>query len=477
MTWAGFDKAGWRLAAFLQTLGVARGARVNLHMHNQPEFLAAWLACARLGAIIVPTNPLLSADELGYVLDHSEATLSVAGPPLVDGVRKVIAAGRRAITVIAADDSSVVGSIWGSGHAQPADLPPGGGEDVAILYTSGTTARPKGVLVTNANYVFAGETVAQHIGLRSSDRFLTVLPLFHGNAQYYSVMAVLVTGSTLVLADRFSASRYFLVGRKHKATVASLFAAPIRMLLAQPESAGERQTKIRVVLFAQNLTDQQLREWERRTGVPLLQLYGMTETMGPPLMNPLWGERRNHSVGRVVLGYRCRIVVGGQREAGIDEAGELLIGGEPGVSITRGYFRNEDASKELLEGGWLHTGDIVRRDADGFVHFVDRAKDMIKRAGENVAASEVEEVLRRHPAIFDVAVVGVPDELRDESIVAFVVPQSGMSANPEELIEWCRERLAKFRIPERIEVVQSLPRTSVGKIQKHLLRASYLSRA
>jgi crotonobetaine/carnitine-CoA ligase len=343
---------------------------------------------------------------------------------------------------------------------------------VAILYTSGTTSRPKGCLITHANYVHAGEAVAQHAGIRPEDRNLVVLPFFHGNAQYYSTMSALVTGATLIVTDRFSASRFWDVAARHQASIASLFAAPIRMLLAQPDTHVPAH-RPRLAFFAQNVTPAQLEEWQRRFGVPLLQIYGMTEQLGWPMANPLHGRHDNMTIGRPTLAFRCRVVDGAGADVARGAPGQLLVYGVPGVSLMGGYYKNPAATAEAMRDGWLWTGDNVREREDGLFEFVDRAKDMIKRAGENVAASEVEAVLKDHPAVFDAAVIGVPDPMRDEAIKACVVLREGQSATAEELIAWCAARLAKFRVPDLVELRSDLPRTSVGKIQKHLLRAEH----
>jgi len=347
-------------------------------------------------------------------------------------------------------------------------------DDAAILYTSGTTARPKGVQVTHANYIYAGETVAKAVRLAPEDRHLTVLPLFHGNAQYYSTMSTLVTGASMVLCSRFSASRYFETAIRHECTVASLFAAPIRMILAQPRDPSAAGNCLRVVIYAQSITPAQEVEWSERFKAPLLQIWGMTETMGPPLMNPVDDQRRNQSTGFPAMGYEVALMdEDGRIIEGADETGEIVVRGLSGWSLMKGYYRNPEATAQTVRDDWLRSGDNARRDADGYCYFIDRAKDMIKRSGENVAATEVESVVMQHPAVFECAVIGVPDEMRDEKIKAVVVLKSGARASEEELTSWCAERLAKFRVPEIVEFREELPRTSVGKIQKHLLRREH----
>ncbi|HSH42765.1 MAG TPA: AMP-binding protein [Arenicellales bacterium] len=474
-TYGEFDQLIHRTAGLLLELGVGRGDRISLHLANSVEFLALWFAAARIGAVIMPTNTAATVDELEYLVGHSGCRIIFTQAPYesdaeqvaarCDGVERIVICGAGS-----AGHATFDGLLAeASAPASLPDVEPT--DDAAILYTSGTTARPKGVQVTHANYIYAGETVAKAIRLAPDDRHLTVLPLFHGNAQYYSTMSALVSGASMVLCGRFSASRYFATAARHQCTVASLFAAPIRMLLAQPRDEAARDNHLRVVIFAQSITPEQERDWEDRFGAPLLQLWGMTETMGTPLMNPVDYERRNQSIGLPAMGYEVGLVdESGEPIEGADRTGEIVVRGLPGWSLMKGYYRNPEATAETIRGEWLRTGDNARRDADGYFHFVDRAKDMIKRSGENVAASEVESVIMQHPAVFDCAVIGVPDEIRDEKIKAVVVLKEGEQADAESLQAWCAERLARFRVPEIYEFRDSLPRTSVGKIQKHILR-------
>ncbi|MCF8568400.1 AMP-binding protein, partial [Alicyclobacillus tolerans] len=344
-------------------------------------------------------------------------------------------------------------------------------EDVAsMLYTSGTTSNPKGVLITHANYVHAGEVMSKSIRLSPDDRQFIVLPLFHANAQYYSTMSALTVGASIALTERFSASRYFKQAKRANATVGSLFAAPIRMILRQPYDPKDADNPLRTVWFAQTITPAQLEEFERKFDVKLLQLYGMTETVSTPLMNPIDGVRKNMGIGRPVLGAEVKLVDDSGQEVPPGEVGQILVKGVPGRTLMQGYFNNSSATQDALREGWLYTGDNARMDEEGYFYFVDRLKDMIKRSGENVAAGEVEKVILEHPAVFDCAVIGVPDEVRDESIVAYVILREGQTANPEGILDFCRQRLAKFKVPEAIEFIGELPRTSVGKIQKHVLR-------
>ena len=476
-TYGEFDRDVNRTAHLLHDLGMRPRDTVSLLLENCLEFLELWFGAAKIGAVIVPVNTVSSAGELEYLVGHSESRLIFTRAPHLEtagqvarrclGVEAVIVCGSGAPT----PSTSFTELLATRQETPPPGATPAPSDEAAILYTSGTTARPKGVLVTHANYICAGHTVAQAIHLVPADRHLVVLPLFHGNAQYYSTMSTMVTGASMAVMGRFSASRFFDQAIAHRCTVSSLFAAPIRMVLAQTRRPELATNRLRVVLFAQNVTSAQLAGWEERFHAPLLQLWGMTETMGPPIMNPIDGERRNMSMGRPVAGYPTRLVDDAGQTVPPGEVGQVVVRGVPGQSLMKGYYKNPDATAATIRSGWLWSGDTARQDEQGFFYFVDRAKDMIKRAGENVAASEVEAVIREHPQVFDCAVIGVPDTIRDEAILAVVVARDEATVTEAALIEWCRQRLARFRVPQFVRFRSALPRTAVGKIQKHILRA------
>jgi crotonobetaine/carnitine-CoA ligase len=467
-TWAEVLAESRAMARRLRGFGLARGGRLHVHMGNRPEFLFAWFACAAIGATIVPTNTQSSAHEIAFAIEHSGARISLA-----DADADVVSAAAmldRAHAVHALTRLPQPAVDGAEPDAQiSADM------DLGLLYTSGTTSRPKAVRITHANYVFAGEVVARNARIGPDDRVLTVLPLFHANAQYYTVMSSLVARATIVLVSRFSASRLLDQIAAHDVTVASLFAAPIRMVLAQEPTPAWRAHRLRLVLFAQSITDAEAEQWDRLVGAPLVQLYGMTETIGPPVINPLDGERRPNVMGRVALGYVCRVVREDGEIAAVGEIGQLCVQGVPGQTLMRGYLDDPVATEAVLRDGWLLTGDIVRVEPGGFLTFVDRRKDMIKRGGENVAASEVEAALRVHPGVADAAVFGVPDPIRDERVIAAVVLAPDEAVDADELVAWCAERLAKFRVPSRVMILDDLPRTAVGKVQKHVLAEEFLA--
>jgi crotonobetaine/carnitine-CoA ligase len=464
-TWADFDRVVNRAAHFLLARGLKPGDRFNLHLGNCPEFLVFWLAAAKTGTVMVPTNPVSTPEEMAYILAHSEARLAVTEPHAGEACRSV---RERCPALLDVVDCWPREALLAGFPDAPPDVVVTSSDEVSMQYTSGTTSKPKGVLLTHANYLYGGEVMARAMRAAPTDRHLVVLPLFHAGAQLHAFLPMLLVGGSVAVMERFSAGRFVDQAIRHQATLAALFAAPIRMLLAQPRRPEDGATRLRAVSYAQNVTPQQFEEWHERFGAPLLQIWGMTETMSLPLMQPLDLPPRPLSMGMPVLGYEVKIVDEAGREVPPGTVGELIVQGTPGVSLMKGYFKNAEATAQTLRDGWLWSGDQARRDADGYFFFVDRKKDMIKRAGENVSASEVEETLKQHPAVFDAAVVGVPDPVRDQAIKAYVIVNDGVAATADELIAWCRRRLSPFKVPEVVEIRQTFPRTSVGKIQKHL---------
>ena len=479
-----------RTAAVLTALGVQAGDRVHVHTTNCLEFYDAWFATALIGAVLLPTGPQSTVDELSYLLAQATPAVSLVHPKLTGPVTTALAsigrAARPQVIAISGHEAGALPDLTArAGPAAVAADRPGiqvaSAEIAAILYTSGTTSRPKGVLVSHANYLAVGAAVAAHLRITPRDRWLIALPLFHANAQYYCTMSALTVGASVVLAPRFSASNWARQAADHGATLGSLFAAPIRMILAQPSGEAERRTALRAVLFAQNLTDAQADEFERRFGTRLLQLYGMTETVLPPTINPDSPARRWASIGPALPGVELRIAADDGTLAPPGSAGELLVAGTPGVTLAAGYYADPQATAATFRDGWLHTGDLARLDTDGFAYFVDRAKDMIKRAGENVSAGEIERVAAEHPAVAECAAVGVPDRVRDEAIALIAVrtpgPAGAGSGEPsaDELIAWCAQRLAPYKVPSSVVFLDALPRTSVGKIAKQALRAQLAS--
>jgi crotonobetaine/carnitine-CoA ligase len=339
-----------------------------------------------------------------------------------------------------------------------------------MLFTSGTTARPKAVQLTHANAIFAGMFGAQWWKVTPADRHFIVLPLFHVNGQFISIMPTITAGATLVMAEQFSATKYMEQARRHRVTTTSLVAATLNMILAQPRTDLDGQNNFRLIMYAIAIPDEKWDEFESRFNVRLCDLWGMTETLAATTMNPIDGVMKKNCIGMSRIGNDIKVVDETGKEVSPGTVGEIVVHGVPGRTLMKGYFKNPDATNDTIRDGWLYTGDNAYMDEEGYFHFVDRKKDMIKRAGENVAAIEVEFVIGMHPKVKEVSVIGVPDPVRDEAIMALVILQEGSTCEPKEIIDWCAQKLAKFKVPSFVEFKTEFPKTSIGKIQKNILR-------
>jgi crotonobetaine/carnitine-CoA ligase len=478
-TYGEFDAVVDEVAAGLRALGVQPGGAVHLALTSCPAFVAIWLAVTKIGAWMVPSDPMASAPELAGHLRRTRSVVGVCAMSRRDAyltaVGELDTADRPAVIIIDEADTDldelrVSGAIDLAHRPTPIDR-------LAVMFTSGTTSAPKGVELTQANYAFAGDIMASAASLRCDDRFLVVLPLFHANAQYYSFAASISAGASVALVGSFSASRFRRQAAKLGATHASLFAAPIRMILARDDGQSIHDLQLRHVWFAQNLTAEHYVEFARLVGCRPQQLYGMTETL-PAVVTQRALDACNDVMGHQTLGCSVEVVDPHTGEpAAVGEVGDLVVFGRPGTSLFAGYLDDPVTTEaSILSRGTdgnvaFRTGDRATVDETGALRFGGRSAEVLKVAGENVAVVEVEGVLAEHPQVFEVAVVGEADPIRDEIPVAYVVPVPGQSIDPEDLLEWARERLAPAKRPRAVHLVNELPRTSVGKIRKFMLRS------
>lgn len=452
--------------------GIGKGHRFCVHLRNRPETVALLFAAARVGAVLIPTNIRFTPRELGYVLEHSLSSLVVTEPAHEAMVAEAVGKTHRPTQVLTLgnDPISDPSVLFATRAEESPSIPIDTAADLVVMYTSGTTSNPKGVRISQLALLNAGHAITAGIGFESEDRHLAALPLFHINSLCYTLMSSLVTGGSVVLSDRFSASKYFRQAAETGATYGWMAATPMRMLLAQAPSTHDHAHSLRRIVFGQNLTAQEFRAWSERFGAPLQQIYGMTETVSLPIMTPLYGLRPLHSMGRPALGVVARLDVGKDPVSGRGQSGELLLRLRPGAQMMSGYLDDPVATAAAFDGEWFRTGDIVRVDEDGFFHFIDRKGDVFKISGENVSASEIETVLNEHPMVFDSAVVGQDDLIKGQVAKAFVVLKANAVATAAELIAWCRGRLALFKVPVEIEFRDDFPRTSAGKTRKKLLQ-------
>lgn len=473
-TYGAFDQFVDRTAAYLVTRGAQPGDRLHLALANSPAFIVMWLAGIRLGVTVVPSDPSATARELSEHIERTSPVIGVCARSRADVYRTVAAASTVEIIEVAEDDTELEDL---TGPTPNDAYVPAPRDPAAVLFTSGTTSRPKGVVITQANYAFAGATMASAAGVNSSSRLLVVLPMFHANAQYYSFAAAIAAGATVALMPSFSASRFLEQAARHRASHASLFAAPMRMILLRGSSPVE-DVELRHVWYAQNVADEQYEHLSKLFGCRPRQLYGMTETIPAVLTSPESGARLG-SMGRPTPG--CSVELHDPESGATVEdgtIGEIVVGGVPGAALFAGYLDDPETTKAAFRDGWFRTGDLAVRDAEGNYDFAGRRGDVLKVSGENVSTIEVESVIASHPSVLEAAVVGRPDPVRDEVPVAYVVLSTpDGSSEIEALTRFCEERLAPSKRPREFVIVPELPHTSVGKVRKFLLAPAGVSGA
>ena len=467
-----------RLRRAYAAAGYGHGHRAGLLLLNRPEFLFHFIALNGLGVSVVPINPDWRSAELEYLIEHSEIAVAACVPEHAAPLAAAAAAVGRSVAFTDPDGAGI-----GAGPRPSPASPrrPDADTECALLYTSGTTGRPKGCVLPNEYYLHAGRWYAQVGGLceirQGTERMLTPLPLTHMNAMAYSAMCMLLTGGCLVLLDRFHPRSWWDSVRASRATVVHYLGVMPAMLLAAPESAEDRRHSVRFG-FGAGVNARHHAAFEQRFGFPLLEAWAMTETGAGAVVI---ANREPRHVGSACFGVagpdvECRIVDDGGADVAPGTPGELLTrhaGPHSGFGFFRRYLKDEEATREAWAGGWFHTGDLVTRDAAGQFRFVDRKKNVIRRSGENISAVEVESVLAQHPAIRTVGVTAVPDAVRGDEVFACVVLRDADAAGPAlagELASFCLERLAYFKAPGYVAFCGELPLTPTEKIQRSKLR-------
>ncbi|MFD4878796.1 long-chain fatty acid--CoA ligase [Streptomyces sp. NPDC058420] len=466
-----------QLAAGLAELGVGRGDVVGLLLYNQPEFLELVYATNRLGAVFLPLNYRLSEEEWQYILGHAQAKVIVTEPEFVRAVersagcltdlehRVVVGGDLPQEPWIGYDD--LLARHKGE-RVEPVDV---GLDDLQrLMYTSGTTSRPKGVRITYGNLQAKNLAHIVHFGLTAADTTLVCGPLYHVGGLDMPALGVLYAGGGVVLQRRFDPHAVLEEIEKHRVTNVWLAPAMVNAVLEVPDREEHDTSSVRFILGGGEKTPEPVLR-RIMTAFPnawFADAYGLTETVsGDTFLDREHALSKLGSVGRPVPHTRVRIVDDTGAEVPAGELGEITL---RGPKVFAGYWRDEKATAAAVRDGWFHTGDIGHVDEDGFLFIDDRKKDMIVSGGENIATPEVERVLYEHPAVLEAAVVGIDHPRWGEVPRAFVVFRPGESAGPEELREFCRARLAKFKVPARFDIVDELPRTPSGKVLKRTLR-------
>ncbi len=454
--------------------GYGLGHRVALLLENRPEHLLHKLAMNALGICCVPLNADHRPREMAYVLDHAQIDLVVVAEEqqALLGAAIEAAAHRPAVVRFDAFTSELPPARTPATSTTPADYTP-----ASVLYTSGTTGRPKGCVLSHRYELEAGRWYASAGGLATfgdgSDRLYNPLPLFHVNASIFSFYCVMLRGNCQVQTDRFSPARWWTEVHQTRATVVHYLGVVVPMLLLQPPSPLEREHRVRFAIGA-GVDPQRHAEFEQRFGFPLLEIWGMTEMVRATFDNVPPRQVGTRVFGRAMPGLEVRIVDDQDRDVPDGTPGEMLIrhsAATPRKDFFSGYLDDPVATEQAWRGGWFHTGDIVTRSADGLLRFVDRRKNIIRRSGENIAAAEVEAVLQAHPWVEQAAVLAVPDEVREEEVLACVVLKAEGRADTgtavQALFAHCLAELAYYKAPGWLWITDRIPTTSTQKIQKH----------
>ncbi len=463
VSYAQLRSAAADVSRMLRGMGLAPGDTISLVMPNGIATLNLLIGAMAGGWCVNPVNLLSQPEQMRYVLEHSDCKAVFAAPDWMERIRQLAADIGRDIAVVEADPDTFAAA---GGAPQPVDHTPSIPDAVALLmYTSGTTGRPKGVMLTQANVCANAVSIAREHRLGPGDRVLGVLPLYHINAFAVTMLAPLASGGSVAMAPRFSATRFWSQTVESGCTWINVVPTIISYLL---EAEAPDPVVTRRIRFCRSasaaLPPEHLRAFEAKFGIGIIETMGLTETVAPLFSNPLEPSlRKTGSVGRA-SGCEARIVDATFNTVADGTTGELAI---RGPNVMRGYFKNPAATAEsFTPDGWLRTGDLGHRDADGFFFVTGRIKELIIKGGENIAPREIDEALLKHPAVLDAAAVGVPDRHYGQDILACIVLREGLDCGEDALREFCKTHLGHYKTPRVFRFVKELPRGPSGKVQR-----------
>ncbi len=468
ISYGALEACACALAHSLRANGIRRGDRIALYLPNIPAFMLAYLAGEKVGAIVVSVNSIFKSEEVKYLLNDSGAKVVFTTAELLPNVphRQCLAVQATVICEGVAADQILLGDWLAAGKPEFRTENMAADDAAVLLYSSGTTGFPKGVTLTHNNIITNTRAAVNCSHHNSKDRLAIFLPLFHVFAQNYIMNAGFVAGATLVLFRRFVPD--VVLDEIQRQRVTMFFAVPtIYITLLGANVPKEKLASIRYYFSAAATMPQEIsRRWTETYGPAVHEGYGLTECSPCAAYNHV-SKHKFGSVGTAIEDFEVKIFDENDRELPPGEWGEIVMRG-PGVM--KEYWGKPKDTAQALRGGWLHSGDIGKMDEEGYVFIVDRVKDMINVSGFKVWPAEVEHYLYQIPQIKEVAVYGIPDALKGESVCAAVVPKDGAQLAPEDIIDWCKERLAAYKTPARVDIVKELPKSATGKILKRMLR-------
>jgi sulfoacetate-CoA ligase len=466
MTFGELQQASRRLAHYLLEQGIQPGEKVGLLMHNGFQAARLFMGVMYGGYCVTPLNLLAQPSQFQYVLDHCDARLVFASPDQAERLDAAMRRISRRITAVVCDvDAPAVAADEASDAALAADV--GEEDDALMMYTSGTTGVPKGVVLANRSVVAGGQFVSEAHRLTAADRVLAVLPFYHINAQIVTAIAPLVHGGSLVLPHRFSVSAFWELVDRHRCTWVNVVPTIISYLLNGPDPfvEGLDISRVRFCRSASApLPPSQHRAFEEKFKIGVIETMGLTETAAPCFTNPVDPARRKIGSPGQAFGNEAKVVDADGNAVPPGTSGEIMV---RGPNVMKGYYKApEETAKALTPDGWLHTGDLAYVDEDGFFFITGRIKELIIKGGENIAPREIDEALLRHRAVLEAAAVGIPDEHYGQEIMACVVLKPGASCGEEELREFCRGELGAYKTPRTFRFLTELPKGPSGKVQR-----------
>jgi len=474
-SYAQMDRNANRMANFLLAQGAGPGQALAILMKNSPRWLDVFFATQRLGLCAVPVNVALRGDQLAHIFNHSEAKFLCVDQdllPFYEKVKDKLAAAPIVIVNPMEKSEAPIpqGRLLLDGAFQAGvseDKPAAAareGDPCLLLYTSGTTGLPKGVATRYGRTNLKMMGVLSRALLKPTDIYFTCLPLFHANALLLTLTNALHADCQVALFEKFSASRFWDEVRASGATVFNGLGAMMPILMKQPEKPADRQHQVRYVLSAACPADM-WEPFEKRFGVEIVEGYGAVDGGGLIIMN--WGQAPVGSLGRPI-GAKCRLVDDEMKDVPLGQPGELIAWmGDRAKAVE--YYKNEKATSDKIRDGWLHTGDLVYADKKGYLYFVGRKTESLRRRGENISCYEVENAILQHPDALECAVYAVPSELAEDDVMAAIVPVEGKTIDPKQMLEFLKERIAKFAIPRYFRFLKELPKTETQRVIKLVL--------
>ncbi|MEK6337519.1 MAG: long-chain fatty acid--CoA ligase [Acidobacteriota bacterium] len=474
-TYGEFNHTVNRTARMLSSHGVEKGDAVSLLMPNCAEYIIAYFACWKLGALAGPVNSLLKEHETAFVVNNSEAKAILVNSEFRDLIERIRNKLPHLKSIITFDDEAKATEQFRD-HVEDTDEPATSVErddDAIIIYTSGTTGKPKGCLLTHGNIIANARQISEWLSFTPDDRLLTIMPLFHMNAVSVTTMSALYAGGSTVVSLKFSAKSFWQIVSKYEITSFGSVATMLSMLLNKyPDGVPEglKTSQLRFAMCGSApVPAEVMKKFEATFNCLVVEGYGLSESTCRSTFNPADQRRRPGSCG-MPIGNEMKVFDDNDEEVADGELGEIVMRGE---NILKGYYKDPEATANAFRNGWFHTGDVGYRDPDGFFYIVDRKSDMIIRGGENIYPREIDEVLYQHPAVAAAATIGVPDQLYGEEVAAFIVLKDGAKASQEELIAHCQKELADYKCPKTVRIVTEIPKGPTGKLLKRELARSF----